>query len=76
MTVLIRDLGWSVGGTRGGTSPGSYAILESIRAALTGYQIPGARKIFLLSEKFLERANRSHRATRQMEAEMLKAAAV
>jgi hypothetical protein len=55
VTVLVRDLGWSVGGTPGGTSPGSYAILESIRAALTGYQVPGARKIFLVSEKFVER---------------------
>jgi len=55
VTVLIRDLGWSVGGTPGGTSPGSYAILESIRAALTGYRVPGARKIFMVSEKFVER---------------------
>ena len=55
VTVLVRDLGWSVGGTPGATSPGAYAILEAIRAALTGYQIPGARKVFMVREKFLER---------------------
>jgi hypothetical protein len=55
ITVLVRDLGWSVGGSPGATSPGAYAILEAIRAALTGYQIPGARKIFMVREKFVER---------------------
>jgi hypothetical protein len=55
VTVLVRDLGWSVGGTPGATSPGAYAILEAIRAALTGYQVPGARKIFMVGEKFVER---------------------
>ncbi len=55
VTVLVRDLGWSVGGTRAATSPGAYAILEAIRAALTGYRIPGARKIFMVREKFVER---------------------
>jgi hypothetical protein len=55
VTVLIRDLGWSVGGPPGGSSPGAYAILEAIRAALTGYRIPGARKIFMVREKFVER---------------------
>jgi hypothetical protein len=55
LTVLVRDLGWSVGGSPGATSPGAYAILEAIRAALTGYQIPGARKIQMVREKFVER---------------------
>jgi hypothetical protein len=55
ITLLVRDLGWSVGGPPSGVSPGSYALMESIRAALTGYRVPGARKIFLVSEKFLER---------------------
>ncbi len=55
LTVLVRDLGWSVGGSPGATSPGAYAILEAIRAALTGYQIPGARKIYMVREKFVER---------------------
>ncbi len=55
VTVLIRDLGWSVGGPPGATSPGAYAILEAIRAALTGYRVPGARKISMVREKFVER---------------------
>ena len=55
VTVLVRDLGWSVGGSPGATSPGAYAILEAIRAALTGYQVPGARKIYMVREKFVER---------------------
>lgn len=55
VTVLVRDLGWSVGGEAAGTSPGGYAILESIRAALTGYLIPGARKMYPLREKFVDR---------------------
>ena len=44
-----------MGGTPGATSPGAYTILEAIRAALTGYQVPGARKIFMVREKFVER---------------------
>ena len=55
VNLLVRDLGWSVGGTPAATSPGAYALLEAIRAALTGYQIPGARKIFMVREKFVER---------------------
>jgi hypothetical protein len=55
VTVLVRDLGWSVGGTPGATSPGAYAILEAIRAALTGYQVSGARKITMTRDKFVER---------------------
>ena len=53
VTVLVRDLGWSVGGPPGATSPGAYAILEAIRAALTGYRVPGARKIYMVREKFV-----------------------
>jgi len=55
VTVLVRDLGWSVGGPSGATSPGAYALLEAIRAALTGYQIPGARKIYIVRDKFVDR---------------------
>src|SRR5579872_3317079 len=55
INVLVRDLGWSVGGPPGATSPGAYAILEPIRAALTGYRVPGARKISMVREKFVER---------------------
>jgi hypothetical protein len=53
--VLVRDLGWAVGGPPAATSPGAYAILEAIRAALTGYRVPGARKIFMVREKFVDR---------------------
>ncbi len=45
----------AVGGPPGATSPGAYAILEAIRAALTGYRVPGARKIYMVREKFVER---------------------
>jgi Gp37 protein len=55
ITVMVRDLGWAVGGQPDGTSPGAYAILEAVRAALTGFQVPGARKMYPLSEKFLGR---------------------
>jgi Gp37 protein len=55
VTVVMRDLGWAVGAQAGGASPGGYAILESVRAALTGFQVPGARKMYPLSEKFLGR---------------------
>jgi len=46
MTVLVRDLGWSYGGQPGGPSPGAYQILDAIRAALTGFEIPGCRKMY------------------------------
>src|SRR5579862_8441825 len=55
VAVMMRDLGWSVGGAASGPSPGAYSIIESVRAALTGFQIPGCRKMYPLREKFLER---------------------
>ncbi len=55
INVLVRDLGWAVGGPPAATSPGAYALLEAIRAALTGYQIPGARKIYMVRDKFVDR---------------------
>jgi hypothetical protein len=55
VTVMVRDLGWSYGGEPGGPSPGAYAILEAVRAALTGFRIPGCRKIYPRSERFVER---------------------
>ncbi len=37
ISVMMRDLGWAVGGDPSGTSPGAYAIIEAIRTALTGF---------------------------------------
>jgi Gp37 protein len=55
ITVMMRDLGWNFGGEVGNTSPGAYAMIEAIRATLTGFRIPGCSKMFPLSEKFVER---------------------
>ena len=55
IAVMMRDLGWAVGGDPSGTSPGAYAIIEGIRTALTGYLIPGCRKMYPLREKFVKR---------------------
>ena len=53
--LLVRDLGWSFGADPSGPNPGAYALLEAIRAALTGLQLPGCRKLFPLREQFLGR---------------------
>jgi hypothetical protein len=55
VSVLVRDVGWSFGGEPGGTSPGGYALLESVRGALSGFRIHGFGKIYPVSERFLER---------------------
>jgi hypothetical protein len=55
VSVMMRDLGWAVGGDPSGTSPGAYAIIEAIRTALTGFLIPGCRKIHPTREKFIKR---------------------
>jgi Gp37 protein len=55
VAVMMRDLGWAVGAVTSGPSPGAYSIIESVRAALTGFQIPGCRKMYPLREKFLKR---------------------
>ncbi len=55
VAVMMRDLGWAVGGDASGPSPGAYAIIESVRAALTGFQISGCRKMYPVREKFLKR---------------------
>ena len=55
ISVMMRDLGWAVGGDASGPSPGAYAIIEAIRAALTGYQVPGCRKMYPLRERFVKR---------------------
>src|SRR5579863_348451 len=55
VSVMMRDLGWAVGGDASGPSPGAYSIIEAIRAALTGFQVPGCRKMYPLREKFIKR---------------------
>jgi Gp37 protein len=55
ISVMMRDLGWATGGAASGPSPGAYAIIESIRTALTGYLIPGCRKMYPMHEKFVKR---------------------
>src|SRR5579883_507865 len=53
--LLVRDLGWSVGGDATGAMPGAYALLEGIRSALTGFQIGGCSKMYPVRERFIER---------------------
>jgi hypothetical protein len=55
VTVMMRDLGWNFGGAAGGGTPGAYAMIEAIRAALTGFQVPGCDKIYPLRERFVRR---------------------
>src|SRR5277367_762955 len=55
VTLMMRDLGWSVGGPPGGGDPGAYAMIESIRGALTGFQVPGCDKTYPLRERFIKR---------------------
>jgi hypothetical protein len=53
--IVMRDLGWAVGGEPSGPNPGAYAVIESIRMALTGFVVPGCRKIYPTREKFVKR---------------------
>ncbi|HTW89183.1 MAG TPA: Gp37 family protein [Candidatus Binataceae bacterium] len=53
--LMARDLGWSYGALATGVSPGAYALLEAVRAALTGFRIPGCRETYPLKERFVER---------------------
>jgi hypothetical protein len=55
ITLMVRDLGWSFGADPSGPSPGAHALLEAIRATLTGFRVPGCRKMYPLREKFLGR---------------------
>jgi len=55
IAIMMRDLGWAVGGDPSGPSPGAYAIIESIRTALTGYRIAGCRKMYPVRENFVKR---------------------
>ena len=53
--VMVRDLGWGFGGDDAGATPGAYALMETIRDSLTGYQIGGCSKIYPIHERFVER---------------------
>jgi hypothetical protein len=53
--LLVRDLGWNYGGEADGTSPGAYSLMESIRAALTGFQPGGCSKAYPITERFIRR---------------------
>ncbi|HLK85058.1 MAG TPA: Gp37 family protein [Candidatus Binataceae bacterium] len=55
VSLLVRDLGWAFGADAAGPSPGAYALLEAVRAALTGFTVPGCRKMFPLREQFAGR---------------------
>lgn len=55
VTVMMRDLGWSYGAEPSGPSPGAYSVIEAIRAALTGFRIPGCRLLYPRAERFVER---------------------
>ena len=55
IAIMMRDLGWAVGGDLSGPSPGAYAIIEAVRIALTGYRIPGCRQMYPVREKFVKR---------------------
>jgi hypothetical protein len=53
--IIMRDLGWSFGGGASGSGPGAYSMIEAVRLALTGYQIPGCGKMWPVEERFVER---------------------
>jgi hypothetical protein len=55
ITVMMRDLGWNAGGPSSGTTPGAYAMIEAVRRALTGFQVPGCDKAYPLRERFIKR---------------------
>ena len=55
VSLLVRDLGWAFGADASGASPGAYALIEAVRAALTGLRLPGCRKMFPLREQFVGR---------------------
>jgi len=55
ITLMMRDLGWGVGGPADGTSPGAYALIEEVRAALTGFRVSGCSKMYPQRERFVGR---------------------
>lgn len=55
VTVMMRDLGWKTGGGASAGTPGAYATMEAVRAALTGFRVPGCEKTYPLRERFVKR---------------------
>lgn len=53
--LVMRDLGWGYGGDLSGGAPGAYAMLEAVRAALTGFAPPGCKKAYPVREGFVAR---------------------
>jgi len=47
--VLVRDLGWAYGGQESGFSPGAYGVLDGLRLALLGWQLPGFTKMRMVT---------------------------
>ena len=50
IALLARDLGWAYGGQPSGPSPGAYGLMDAVRLALTGFQIPGFTKMIWVTE--------------------------
>lgn len=55
ITLILRGLGWGFATDPSGQSPGAYALLESVRSSLTGFQIAGLGKMHPIREQFLGR---------------------
>lgn len=56
VAVLSRDLGWAYGGQPSGGSPGAYAVLDAIKRALAGYQIPGFTRLVPRERRYVKHA--------------------
>jgi hypothetical protein len=52
MVCLSRNLGWSFGG-EGDQFSSAYGLIELVRVALTGFQIPGFKQAYPVHEIFL-----------------------
>jgi len=53
--VVIRTLGWSLGGQSTGRDPGAYQVIEALRRALTGFEVPGFTKLVARGARFGKR---------------------
>jgi len=53
MLVMARVLGWGFGG-QGDQFVGAYSLIEGVRLALTGFQIPGFKKAYAVRDNFID----------------------